>query len=169
MLNTILILTGYQITWMASVLGEYFDFPLIGFLVGLLYLIIYFYFDHNKIRSIKIFILFSLIGYSFDSYLSYTNFYVIESNYIIGYLPIWMITLWLSFTTLFSNVLIFLNNRKIISFFLGSFFGTSAYYSGFPIGISNSENLFLFFAHIIPFWGLYLVFYSIIIKKFNDL
>ena len=54
MYNIILILTGFQITWLACVFGEYYEKPIIGFIVGLFYLFIFFGVITDKIKSFKI-------------------------------------------------------------------------------------------------------------------
>ena len=38
MKNIFLTLTGYQFTWIFCVFGEYYNYPLLGIVVGILYL-----------------------------------------------------------------------------------------------------------------------------------
>tara|TARA_Y100000590_G_C15413076_1_gene898340 strand:+ start:297 stop:824 length:528 start_codon:yes stop_codon:yes gene_type:complete len=165
MKNAFLTLTGYQMTWMCCVFGEYYNFPTIGLLIGILYLIIFFYFVDNKKRAIKICLIISLIGYSFDSILSFNKLYLIESEIIIGYLPIWFTILWPSFSTLFVNVLVFLKNRPMLAFLIGSSLAPLTYYSGIPLGIAKTINLNLLMIIMIIFWGMLLVLYSLFINQ----
>lgn len=165
MKNIFLTLLGYQTTWLFCVFGEYYASPLLGIIIGILYLSIFFYFTNSKIRSLKICLFFSLIGYLFDSMLGYFEFFNIKSNVMVGYLPIWFLVLWPCFTTLFVNVLSFLKNRPFLAFLIGSFLAPPTYYLGIPLGIAESENLILSMAIMFIFWGLFLMVYSFFIKK----
>ena len=165
MKNIFLTLTGYQITWLCCVFGEYYNFSLAGLIMGILYLTIFFYFVNYKLRAFKICFVFSLIGYLFDSTLGFSELFTYKSNIIVGYLPIWFLILWPSFSTLFVNILSFLKNRPILSLILGSSLAPPTYYLGIPLGIAVSENILLSMTIMVIFWGLYLMFYSIYIKR----
>ena len=106
-----------------------------------------------------------MIGYLFDSILSYNKIYFINSNLTIGYLPIWFLVLWPSFVTLFVNILNFLKNRPIFAFLIGSIFGPTTYYLGIPLNLAHSENLLFAMLIMFLFWGIFLTFYSIYIKN----
>ena len=161
MKNIFLTLTGYQITWLCCVFGEYYNFSFLGLIVGILYLCLFFYFINFKIRALQICLIFSFIGYIFDSLLGYFELFNIKSNIMFGYLPIWFLVLWPSFTTLFVNVLFFLKNYKLLSILLGSSLAPPTYYLGIPLGIAVSENITLAMLIMIFFWGLFLLLYSI--------
>ena len=106
--NIFLTLLGYQLTWFFCVFGEYYNIPLAGLIMGVLYLTIFFYYINNKLRAFKICFIFSLIGYLFDSILGFSELFTVKSNIIVGYLPVWFLILWPSFSTLFVNILSFL-------------------------------------------------------------
>ena len=160
-------LTGYQLTWLACVFGEnVFNQPLISIYVGISYLLIYFYFSKNKIRFLKISILISIPGYFFDTLMVLFLIYEFNVSLIIGSLPVWMIFLWLSFSTLFDEILIFFKQYKLIGVILSAILGPITYYLGEPIGIISINNLLLFFIMMIIFWILLMFFYlEFIIKK----
>ena len=160
-----LTLLGFQTTWMFCVFGEYYSFPLAGLLVGILYLSIFFYFIDYKIRALKICLLFSFIGYLFDSILGYSELFNLKSNIMFGYLPVWFVVLWPSFSTLFVNVLFFLKNRPLLAFLMGSLLAPPTYYLGIPLGIAESENIILSMTIMVIFWGLFLIYYSFFINK----
>ncbi|MBI28345.1 MAG: hypothetical protein CMI95_00415 [Pelagibacteraceae bacterium] len=165
-----LILSGFQITWLSSIFGEYYNYPLLGFIVGILYLFIFFRFIKIKTNLLFLYLFFSIIGYTFDTILSYNNLYYFNSAFNVGYLPIWLLTLWLSFNTLLLSVLIFLRNRIILSFILGSILGPLSYYSGIPLNISYTTNIYLAFILMFFFWGLFMSLYSKVIEiYFNKL
>ena len=141
--NIFLTLLGYQLTWIFCVFGEYYNFPLAGLIMGALYLTIFFYSINCKLRAFKICFVFSLIGYLFDSILGFSELFTIKSNIMVGYLPIWFLILWPSFSTLFVNILFFLKNRPVLAFLMGSLFAPPTYYLGIPLGIAKSSNLSL--------------------------
>jgi hypothetical protein len=167
--NIFLTLLGYQLTWIFCVFGEYYNISLAGLIMGILYLTIFFYFNNYKLRAFKICFVFSLIGYLFDSILGYSKVFQINSNIMVGYLPIWFLILWPSFSTLFVNILSFLKNHPILAFFMGSSFAPPTYYLGIPLGIAKSSNLSLAIIIMIIFWGLFLTLYSFYISKNNFL
>ena len=52
-LKVFLVLTGYQLTWLACVFGEKnFSFPMLGLWIGIIFFVTYFYFNHNKQKFI---------------------------------------------------------------------------------------------------------------------
>ena len=165
--NIFLTLLGYQLAWISCVFGEYYNIPLLGLMIGALYLTIFFYYINNKVRALKICLVFSLIGYLFDSILGYSELFTIKSNIKVGYLPIWFLILWPSFSTLFVNILSFLKCRPVLAFFMGSSLAPPTYYLGIPLGIAKSSNLSLAITLMIIFWGLFLTLYSFYIRKNN--
>ena len=165
--NIFLTLLGYQLTWLFCVFGEYYNFSLVGLIIGILYLGIFFYFIEYKLRALKICFIFSLIGYLFDSILGFSELFTIESNIKVGYLPVWFLILWPSFSTLFVNIFSFLKNRPILAFLMGSIFAPPTYYLGIPLGIAETSNILLAMTVMVVFWGLFLTMYSFYIKKNN--
>ena len=102
----LLTLSGYQITWIVCVFGEkYFPNLSAGLIVGTIYLLFFLTFTNNRKRSVKIIMLIAIPGYLFDSLLVLSSIYNFESIWKLGVLPIWLTILWLSFATLFVDVL----------------------------------------------------------------
>ena len=166
--NIFLTLLGFQITWLFCVFGEYYKISFLGLMVGILYLLIFFYFNSNRIQSLKICLIFSSIGYLFDSIMGYSELFIFKSNNIIGYLPIWFLVLWPSFTTLFVNVLLFIKNYPIVAFIMGALLAPPTYYLGIPLGIAQSNNILFAMIVMVIFWGCFLTLYSFYIKKNNS-
>lgn len=162
-----LTLSGFQLTWLFCIFGEYYGSPLLGFIIGILYLSIFFYFNKNKFYAFKICLIFSLIGYFFDSMLGFFEIFIIKSKISVGYLPIWFLVLWPSFTTLFVDLLLFLKNRIFLAFFMGTFLAPPTYYIGIPLGIAESNNLILSMIFMAFFWGLFLIFYTFFLNRIN--
>ena len=160
-------LTGYQLTWLACVFGEIkFNEANLGVYVGLVYLSLYVYYNQNKIKFFKVSLLISIPGYLYDSFLVYFQIYEFTSSLIVGTLPLWMIILWLSFSTLFDEILIIFKKFKKMGLFLSAVLGPITYYLGEPIGIILINDKILFFGLMVPFWLFLMLYYlQIVIKK----
>ena len=167
-INFFLILTGYQITWLACIFGENkFNQPLLGIYVGTLYLLIFFYFNKNKINFLKLSLYISIPGYIFDTLMVYFSIYEFHTSFIIGTIPSWMIILWLSFSTLFDEILIIFKKYKFVGIVLSAILGPLTYYLGEPIGIISINDLLSFFILMTVFWTLLMVYYLEFILRKN--
>ena len=167
-LKIFLVLTGYQITWLACVFGEKnFSFPMLGLWVGIIFFVTYFYFNNNKQKFIQTSLLISVPGYMFDSLMVYFQIYEFESIIKLGTLPIWMIILWLSFSILFDEILIFLKNYKILGIILSGILGPLTYYLGEPIGVLSIYYLHIFIILMIVFWMILMFYYLNFVIKIN--
>ena len=165
-----LMLSGYQLTWLMCVFGElWYNSFLPGLICGILFLFICYVNSDNKNKTIQIVLSISILGYLFDTILVFFEIYNFQTSLYIGVLPIWMIVLWPSFAILFDEILMFLSKYKIIAAILSSILGPLTYFAGSPLGLININNLFLFFALMIFFWAILMIFYlNYIIKlKFN--
>ena len=165
-----LMLSGYQLTWLMCVFGElWYNSFLPGLIFGILFLFICYVNSDNKNKTIQIVLSISILGYLFDTILVFFEIYNFQTSLYIGVLPIWMIVLWPSFAILFDEILMFLSKYKIIAVILSSVLGPLTYFAGSPLGLININNLFLFFALMIFFWAILMIFYlNYIIKlKFN--
>jgi hypothetical protein len=151
--NKILNLIGFKITWIACVMGELYINSYVGLIVGVIYLFIFFYFEKYKKRAFNIILIFSISGYIFDSFLSYSGLYKINSDINFLFLPIWFLVLWPSFSSLLVHLFSFLKNNLLISTLFGAIFGPLSYYAGIVLGLVNLINYdsFLFMS---LFWGL---------------
>tara|TARA_B100001057_G_scaffold450367_1_gene492384 strand:- start:86 stop:607 length:522 start_codon:yes stop_codon:yes gene_type:complete len=159
-LKVFLVLTGYQLTWLACVFGETnLSYPMLGFWVGIIYLSIYFYFNQNKQKFIKISLLISVPGYIFDTLLVYFKVYEFETIVKLGTLPLWMIILWLSFSTLFDEILTFFKSYKVLGVILSGILGPLTYYLGEPIGVIKINNFEVFIISMILFWMILMIYY----------
>jgi len=153
------ILIGFKVTWIACVMGEVYINSYVGLIVGTIYLLIFFYFEKNKKRAFNIILIFSLAGYTFDSFLSYLYLYKINADINFLFLPIWFLVLWPSFSSLLVNLFSFLKNNLIISILLGTIFGPISYYVGITLGLVTFINYEIFIL-ISFFWGLLMFCYS---------
>ena len=164
-LKIFITLTGYQFTWLACVFGEKY-FLNLGIYVGLIYLALYLYFSKNKKRSLLICFLIAIPGYLFDSMMIYLSIYQFNSSEVIGMLPSWMIILWLSFSTLFDEILVVFKKYQFLGIIFSIFLGPFTYYLGEPIGIILINQFLFFFTFMILFWFLLMIYYQRIILKY---
>ena len=163
-----LTLTGYQITWLACVFGQdTLNQPLLGIYIGLLYLLIFFYFNKNKIKFFKLSLYISIPGYIFDTFMVYFSIYEFNTSFIIGTIPSWMIILWFSFSTLFDEILIIFKKYKFVGIVLSAILGPLTYYLGEPIGIISINDLLSFFILMTAFWILLMFYYLEFILRKN--
>ena len=159
-LKVFLVLTGYQITWLSCVFGETkLSYPMLGFWVGIIFLIIYLFFNQNKKKFVKISLSISIPGYIFDTLLVYFQVYDFETIAKLGTLPLWMIVLWLSFSTLFDEILTFFKSYKILGIILSGMLGPLTYYLGEPIGVIKIYNFQVFIISMILFWMILMIYY----------
>ena len=164
-LKIFIILTGYQFTWLACVFGEKY-FLNLGIYVGLIYLALYLYFSKNKKRSLLICFLIAIPGYLFDSMMIYLSIYQFNSSEVIGMLPSWMIILWLSFSTLFDEILVVFKKYQFLGIIFSIILGPLTYYLGEPIGVILINEFLFFFTFMILFWFLLMIYYQRIILKY---
>ena len=161
-----LTLTGYQLTWLGCVFGEStFKEPLLGIYIGCLYLLLFFYFNKNKIKFLKLSLLISIPGYVFDSLMVYFSVYEFNSSILIGTIPVWMLLLWPSFSTLFDEILVFFKKYSFFAIILSSISGTVTYFLGEFIDVISINNYYLFFINMIVFWGLLMIYYLTLLLK----
>ena len=167
-LKIFLVLTGYQITWLACVFGETkFSYPFLGLYIGIVFFLIYFYLCQNKKKFLKISFSIAVPGYFFDTFMVYFEIYEFNTLAKFGTLPLWMIILWLSFSTLFDEVLYFLKNYKLFGIILSGILGPLTYYLGEPIGVLNINNYSIFFISMIFFWIFLMIYYLNYVTNFN--
>ena len=157
--NNIFNLIGFKLTWIACVMGELYINSYVGLIVGALYLFIFFYFEKYKKRAFNIILIFSISGYVFDSFLSYSGLYKINSDINFLFLPIWFLVLWPSFSSLLVNLFSFLKDNLVISFLFGSIFGPLSYYAGIALGLVTLIN-YESFILMSFFWGLLMFCYT---------
>ena len=107
----------------------------------------------------------SIPGYLFDTIMVYYSIYEFNTSLIIGTLPPWMIILWLSFSTLFDEILTVFKKHVFKGILLSSVLAPLTYYFGDPIGIIVISNYLLFFLFLISFWALLMIYYLKIVLK----
>ena len=95
---------GFKVVWLSCVFGELYISSLFGFISGIIFLLIFLFFKIEKITAIKIILFFSLIGYFFDSLLSFFGLYRINAQINFLFLPLWFLVLWPCFCCLLIDI-----------------------------------------------------------------
>ena len=168
-IKAILILSGYQLTWLMCVFGELiYNTYLPGLIFGLFFLCLSFIDSKSKKKFILILIYISVPGYLFDSVLVYLSIYSFETSFQIGLLPIWMLILWPSFAVLFNEVFSFLKEYRLTAIFLSGVLGPLTYYSGSPLGLLVINNSLFFIISMVSFWIMLMAYYLYYLLKFKD-
>ena len=157
--SKLLTLIGFKITWMSCIFGEIYISSWCGFLVGLVFLLLFFFYVEKKLKSFSIILIFSVLGYSFDSLLSSSEMYTINSQDNFLFLPIWFVVLWPSFCTLLIDCFSFLKKKYFFAILLGGIFGPISYYAGLSVSLANVPNYSVFIIMAI-FWSSMMFIYS---------
>tara|TARA_B100000579_G_C22720310_1_gene799048 strand:- start:602 stop:1120 length:519 start_codon:yes stop_codon:yes gene_type:complete len=167
-IKIILILSGYQLTWLMCIFGELiYNSFLPGLIFGLGFLLLSFLNSNNKKKFTFIVLSIAIIGYIFDSILVFLKIYNFDVSLYFGFLPIWMLVLWPSFSILFDEVFVFLTNYKFLALFLSGSLGPLTYYSGVPLGLIEMNQLYLFIFLMIIFWVSLMYLYLNYLIKFK--
>lgn len=157
--NNLLTILGFKAVWLSCFFGEIYINSFFGFFSGLIFLSLFIYFKRNKIIVLKIIILYSIVGYFFDSLLSFFELYKIVAQVNFLFLPLWFVVLWPSFCCLLVDALTFLKNKRLFSIFLGAVFGPLTYFSAVSGGLATVSSLTILFL-ISLFWSLLMLIYS---------
>ncbi len=125
----------------------------------------------SALREIKFIVFIVIVGSIIDS----LNASLGNAEYrstgaaIIPLYPLWLSALWLSFSTLFSESLVWFKDRYALSGLIGFFGGPLSLYSAFKIGaVSFPEGLFMpLFINGIE-WGILLPYFLYSHKRFTE-
>ena len=89
----------------------------------------------------------------------YFSIYKFNTSFVIGTLPIWMPILWLSFSTLFDEILVFFQKIKLIGICLSGLLGPLTYYLAETLNVLSINNIILFVILMVVYWCLLMIFY----------
>ena len=157
--KNLLTILGFKIVWLSCVLGELYINSLFGFFAGIIFLLFFLINEKKILLAIKTILFFSLIGYFFDSLLSFFGFYKINAQINFLFLPVWFLALWPCFCCLFINVLTFLKNKKLIATIIGAVIGPLGYYAGVSVGLASFSSIIALYLMSF-FWALMMFCYS---------
>lgn len=116
---------SFNLAWLGLVtLGN----TIIPFVI--LWLFIHLKYFSAKPHELSFIIIFSIIGISIDSALSFSGIFIFENNIC---LPAWLIILWVVFSSTFNHSLIFLQKRYALQFMIGALLAPVSYIAGYNL------------------------------------
>lgn len=148
---------GLEVTWAACAYGAIHNFPLLGAIVGCVYIMIHMILTPNRMLDLLTLTSLTAIGVALDYInmkIGIISFRSIDSNFI----PLWLIILWSVFSLMIPHSLLWLSRRPVIASLLGGISGSFSYWLGHKLGaislgenfISNSIIYFVEWAIFIP-------------------
>ena len=137
--NNILNFIIFQINWAICVFGAAKGYPWIGPIFVFIWVIIHMYIHRLFILvELPVLLISGLVGYLVDSFLVIYNFIEFPLHTQFGYLsPLWMVALWVSFSTTFRHSMSWLRQKYIFAAFFAFIGGPFAYLAGQKIGAIN--------------------------------
>ena len=140
--NNIINFLVFQINWVIAVFGAAKGYPWLGPIFIFVWVTIHLYINKLFIWvELPIFFISGLIGYLVDSLLLLNNFIEFPTHAQLGPLsPLWMVALWVSFSTTFRHSMNWLKQKYIFAVFFAFIGGPLAYFAGQKIGAINGIN-----------------------------
>jgi len=143
--------------------------PSIGIAVAIVVTGIYFYLAENRLHAISILILITLIGGTWDSFLTSQQVLVFDSGMIAPYLaPTWIIAMWLSFATTINVAFRWLYQKYILAFVLGAISGPLAYQAGAALGAVNIPDNMTANTFLAAGWGILMPLFAFIAETIEN-
>lgn len=156
--NLIINAIGFQIVWFICVQGN----NLFAITATITLLAIHQKIFKPELKRWKLLIIFSLIGYVGDNFIAML-FEVTYSGYLI---PLWLLCLWLSFSTTIDHAMSWIFNKSYITLLVGTFMVPISYFAGISLSgsslnhISDSSLFWLFFLTEGIWWSILLLSYQ---------
>jgi tetrahydromethanopterin S-methyltransferase subunit D len=130
---------GFYAGWFAAVLGAGKGIPWFGVIAVPFVLVIHLALSHNKKAEVILILIAGAIGFCVDSLLVFAGIFTpVRYLFPLPFSTPWMVLLWMNLATVLNVSLRKLHGRYLLSAFLGSIGGPSAYYSGAKLGATNS-------------------------------
>ncbi|MFK7795314.1 MAG: DUF2878 domain-containing protein [Gammaproteobacteria bacterium] len=136
---------GLQITWAACAYGATNSMPILGVVVGLIYIALHLLLTKVRNQDLLILLTISIIGISVDHINTYLGLMAFTPNNTThSVIPLWLIILWMVFSLMLPHSLNWLGKNTALSFLIGGLGGASSYWLGHKLSaISISEPLLL--------------------------
>jgi len=158
-MNPILVnIIAFYLAWFACIVGAAHQYPLLGPMVVVATLGLHFYLlsGYSYIQELRLFIIIGVLGFILDSLQAgIGTFSFMETGPRAWVSPLWMVALWVAFTTTLHTSLRWLSGRYTLAAVLGAIGGPLSYYSGAQLGALtlNPDNTFSFIVMAIA-WGI---------------
>lgn len=126
---------GFQIGWFACVLGAAHGYPLLGPLLAIPIVGLHLVRHADKPQEILLILSVTLVGSLYDQILMMFGLVsYAPAIWSERWLPIWMITLWILFSTTLNMSLRWLQGRYLLAALFGFIGGPLAYWAGARLG-----------------------------------
>lgn len=134
-IHLIINFAGFQLGWFACVLMAARHQPATGAIVALIITAVHVYIMKNRLNTLLLLIIVTLLGSIWDSLLTFHNVLVFDSGLISTQLaPYWIMTMWLVFATTLNVSLRWLHGHYGYAMLLGAVAGPLAYLGGSKLG-----------------------------------
>lgn len=126
---------AFQLGWFSCVLMAARNTPEIGIAITLLLVVFHLLLDRNRINTVLLLIIVTIIGSAWDSLLTQQAVLIYNSGMFVEYLaPSWIMAMWLIFATTLTVTFRWLYGRYWLAMILGAVFGPLAYLGGSALG-----------------------------------
>lgn len=159
---------GFQLAWFACVLSAANEKAYVGMIVVLIVLVLQLLLSVNRLRTLSLMLAISFLGASWDSFLTTQSILVFETGQMLpGMAPVWIIAMWLSFSTTVSISFRWLYSRYGLSALLGAVSGPLSYQAGAALGAVSIPNPIMANVYLALGWGLLMPVF-IYLARWND-
>ncbi len=136
---------GLEITWAACAYGELNEFPLLGVIVGSVYIVVHMILTPTRLRDILTLCALASIGILLDyvnMLLDIVTFNPVNAQH--AFIPLWLVFLWCVFSLMIPHSLHWLRKRPLLASALGAVGGASSYWLGHKLGAITLSDPLLF-------------------------
>lgn len=120
-------LISFNLIWVLAIIKGNQALPLIGILIALHFMII-----NYRVSELKVVICTALLGYSVDCLLTLFGFF--KFSQVQGITPIWLLALWIGFSTTLRHSLQYFSNKPLVSALCGAIAGSASYFMAAHLG-----------------------------------
>lgn len=160
---------GLQVTWAACAYGATHAMPMLGFYIGLSYVILHFMFSKMRTRDIKIMLIIGVTGIIIDCILTLIEIvsFPLYNTKILP-IPFWLMALWFVFALMVPYSLYWLKNNLVIACIAGAIGGSFSYFLGHKLGaLSLTDPVIISTSIYFIFWGLFFPITLKIVRHFT--
>ena len=126
---------GLQITWAACAYGATHQFPMLGVIVGVMYIIAHFMFTPTFRQDLFVMLVIGGFGIIIDHINTHLNLVsFIEPETMTTVIPLWLMSLWLVFSLMLPHSLGWLRKNMRLAAVLGGIGGSFSYWLGHKLG-----------------------------------
>ncbi len=153
--KTILNFILFQISWFACVIGASKQMPWLGLAVVLSCVAWHLFSAKSAGSELVLLLIALLMGGLFDQILQATGLVSYTSHgWSTSLVPVWILALWLAFTTTLNVSLRWMHGKRLIAVLFGLIGGPLAYLGAERLGAISFNHLFLHYVALGLGWGI---------------